>query len=339
MNDRQSSTNNPINMIQNKTILTGVKATGDGLHIGNYFGAIKPLLEIAPGNTTYLMLPDLHSLTSVHSAETLQRNKKNVFLQYVSFFPKDCEIIIFEQSALARHNDIVWILNSVTPYSLMLRAHAFKDSQAKNSEINMAVFNYPILMAADILNFDAHYVPVGKDQKQHIEFARDIAGNFHKTYNCEIFTLPEALISEEVAVIPGTDWRKMSKSYDNFIGIFDNEKILKKKIASIVTDTTPLEEPKNPETCNVYALIKLLASKEEAQNIAQKYREWWYGYGHAKKDLERIFLEFFSDAREKYAHFQKDDTQVIQRIEHWNALAQAIVTKKYEAVAKIAGLL
>jgi len=326
-------------MIQNKTILTGIKATGDGLHIGNYFWAIRPLLEIAQGNTTYLMIPDLHSLTSVHSAETLRQNKRNIFSQYLSFFPENCEIIVFEQSALTRHNDIVWILNSVTPYSLMLRAHAFKDSQAKNSEINMAVFNYPILMAADILNFDAHYVPVGKDQKQHIEFARDIAGNFHKTYNCEIFTLPEALISEEVAVIPGTDGRKMSKSYDNFIGIFDDEKILKKKIASIVTDATPLEEPKNPDSCNVFALIKLLASKEEAKMIAEKYRAGWYGYGHAKKDLERIFLSYFQIPREKYAEFQKDDTQVMERIQKWNTLAQAVVTKKYETIAKSVGLL
>jgi len=326
-------------MIQNKTILTGVKATGDGLHIGNYFGAIRPLLEIAPGNTTYLMIPDLHSLTSVHSAETLRQNKRNIFSQYLSFFPENCEIIVFEQSSLARHNDIVWVLNSATPYSLMLRAHAFKDSQAKNSEINMAVFNYPILMAADILNFDAHYVPVGKDQKQHIEFARDIAGNFHKLYNCEIFTFPEALITEEVEVIPWTDGRKMSKSYNNFIGIFDDEKTVKKKIASIVTDTTPLEEAKNPDTCNVFALIKLLAPQEEANTIAQKYREGWYGYGHAKKDLERIFLVYFSDARKKYADFQKDDTQVVERIQKWNAIAQTVVNKKYDAIAKAVGLL
>jgi len=324
--------------MKNKTILTGIKATGDGLHIGNYFGALAPLLEIAPGNTTYLMLPDLHSLTSVHDAATLQRNKRNVFLQYVSFFPENCDIIIFEQSSLARHNDIVWILNSVTPYSLMLRAHAFKDSQAKNSEINMAVFNYPILMAADILNFDAHYVPVGKDQKQHIEFARDIAQSFHKQYNCELFTIPEALISDEVAIVPGTDGRKMSKSYNNFIGIFDDEKTVRKKIASIVTDATPLEEPKTPETCNVFALIKLLAHPEQAEQIAQKYREWWYGYGHAKKDLEEIFFQYFQKQREKYFQYQKDDSEVLQKIAQGNAIAGDIVTKKYAQIKNIVWL-
>jgi len=199
------------------------------MHVGNYLWAVKPIIDISAGNKTFLMLADLHSLTSVHDRETLAQNKKNVLMEYFAFLPEDSEIIVFEQSKLARHMDIMWMLTSVTPYSLMLRAHSFKDSQAKNSDINMAVFNYPILMAADIINFDADLVPVWKDQKQHIEFARDIAENFNKTYNREFFKLPSDLISEALWIIPGTDGRKMSKSYDNFIPIFAPEKELEEK--------------------------------------------------------------------------------------------------------------
>ena len=173
-----------------------MKPTGNGMHIGNYLGAVKPIIDIAQGNKTFLMLADLHSLTSVHDKETLIENKKNVLMEYFALLDDTSDMIVFEQSKLIGHTDIMWILTSVTPYSLMLRAHSFKDSQAKNSDINMAVFNYPILMTADIINFDADLVPVGKDQKQHIEFARDIAENFNKTYNSEFFKLPTEIINE-----------------------------------------------------------------------------------------------------------------------------------------------
>lgn len=177
--------------------------------------------------------------------------------------PEDSPFYIFEQSKIQHINDMTWILSSVTPYSLMLRAHSFKDSQTKNADINMAVFNYPILMTADIIGYDVDMVPVGKDQKQHLEFARDIAESFNKTYGLDFFKLPEPYIDETLALIPGIDGQKMSKSYNNFIGIFDDEKTLKKQIMSIVTDDTPLEAPKNPDTCNVYALMKFFASQEK----------------------------------------------------------------------------
>lgn len=321
--------------IQNKTILTWAKPTGNGLHIGNYFGAVKPLFDICDWNTTYLMLADLHSLTTVHDRETLQKNKKNVLIEYFSLLPDESDIIVFEQSKLPRHADVFWFLTSVTPYSLMLRAHSFKDSKSKNSDINMAIFNYPILMAWDILNFDADFVPVGKDQKQHLEFTRDIWESFNKTYWVDFFKLPNPIISNDLWIIPWIDGRKMSKSYDNFLGIFDDEKILKKKIMSIVTDDTPLQDPKDPDTCNVFALIKILAQQEKQDEIRAKYLAGNYGYGHAKLELLEIFLEYFKKPRENYVRYRDNFSLIEEKLQVWNELTSQIVQKKYNDMIQI----
>lgn len=254
-----------------KTVLTGIKPTGNGMHIGNYFGAFQPLLNLAEGKTVYLMLADIHSLTSVHDRETLRRNKKRMLCEYCALLPDNSNIIIFEQSKISVHEKLAWLLLNVTPYSLMLRAHSFKDSQNKNCDLNMGVFNYPVLMAADILLYDTDIVPVGKDQKQHLEFTRDIAQNFNKVYGQEFFKLPEPYISENVMTLVGTDGRKMSKSYDNFIGIFDDEKTVKSKIMSIQTDDTPLESPKDPDNCLVFSFISLFATPERQVTIREKY--------------------------------------------------------------------
>jgi len=321
-----------------KRILTWVKPTGNGLHLGNYFGAVKPLIELSKWNQTFFMIADMHSLTSVHDRETLEKNRKRVILEHFAFLPEDSDIIIFEQSQLKYHTDIMWMLTSVTPYAMMLRAHSFKDSQNKKSQINMATFNYPILMAADIINFDADIVPVGKDQKQHIEFSRDIAQNFNKTYNTNIYKLPEEHISEELATIPGTDGRKMSKSYDNFIGIFDSEKIMKKKIMSISTDSKWLEEPKDPESCNVFALIKLLATQEKQNEIANKYRAGNYGYWHAKLELLEIILNYFKQERKRYFEFEKNYEAILEELEKNNTFASSIVEEKYKKILEVVGL-
>jgi len=233
---------------------------------------------------------------------------------------------------------MTWILSSVTPYSLMLRAHSFKDSQQKNSDINMAVFNYPILMAADIIGYDTDIVPVGKDQKQHLEFARDIAQNFNKTYGVEFFKLPEPHIEKSVEIIPGTDGRKMSKSYDNFIGIFDDEKTLKKKIMSIETGSETLEEPKNPDICNVFTLITFFASTERQEEIREKYLAGNYGYGHAKLELLDILLEYFGPARKKYEAFMQDYSLVQEKLDTGNHKANAILEDKYRKLVEIIGL-
>ena len=318
-----------------KKILTGIKPTGDWMHIWNYLWAFKPFLDLAKWKKAFIFIADYHSLTSVHNWEILRKNKLRLLKEYFALLPKDTEIIVYEQSKVRRINDITWILSSVTPYSLMLRAHSFKDSQNKNSDINMAVFNYPILMTSDIITYDTDIVPVWKDQIQHIEFARDIAWNFNKTYKKDLFKLPEIHIEESVKIIPGTDWRKMSKSYDNFIWVFDSKKNLKKKIMSIVTWSESLEEPKNPENCNVFALIKLFATKEKQDEIAKKYLEWNYWYGHAKLELLEIILEYFKEARERFDSFEKDFSYIEKKLEEWNKIANQMAEEKYLEIQKL----
>lgn len=321
-----------------KKVLTWIKSTGDWMHIWNYLGAFKPFLDLAKWKKAYIFIADYHSLTSVHDAETLKRNKLRLLKEYFALLPKDADIVVFEQSKVKRINDITWILSSVTPYSMMLRAHSFKDSQNKNSEINMATFNYPILMTSDIITYDIDLVPVWKDQIQHIEFSRDIAGNFNKVYNTNLFKLPNHHVEENVQIIPWTDGRKMSKSYNNFIWIFDSEKVLKKKIMWIVTWSESLEQPKDPEKCNVFSLIKLFASKEKQNEIAKKYREWNYGYGHAKLELFDIILEYFKEARKRYESFENDMSYIERKLEEWNKEANNMANIKYEEMMKVVWL-
>jgi len=286
------------------------------------------------------MLADMHSLTTVHDWDEMRNNRREVLLNYFSLLPDDIDanFFIFEQSKLINHMNIVWLLSAVTPYSLILRSHVFKDSQTKNSDINMATFNYSILMTADIINFDAQKVPVWKDQKQHIEFARDIAGFFNKTYKTDIFTLPDAYIDDGIGTIPGLDGRKMSKSYDNFIGMFESPKNLKKKIMSIPTDDTPLEEPKNPELCNVFSLIKFFASQQKQDEIAAKYRAGWYGYGHAKLELLGILTEYLKPFQEKKAYYEENFHEIEARLDIWNKKANKLVDNKYAELKKIVWL-
>lgn len=319
-------------------ILTWVKPTGNGMHLWNYLGMYLPFIEKARWNEAFLFLPDFHSLTSVHDPEIMKRNKYRLAAELFALMPEDAPFTIFEQSKMQHINDITWVLSSVTPYSLMLRAHSFKDSQNKNSDINMAVFNYPILMAADIIGYDVDIVPVWKDQKQHLEFTRDIAWNFNKTYWVDFFKLPEPYIDSNLELIPGTDGRKMSKSYDNFIGIFDDEKTLKKKIMSIVTWSETLEESKDPSLCNVFALMKYFASKEKLDEISSMYRAGWYWYWHAKLELLDMILSYFSSARKKYQEYMNNYDLVEQQLQAWNKKAQKIHSDKYAELQKIVWL-
>ena len=320
-------------------ILTGVKPTGNGMHLWNYLWMYLPFLEKVRGNEWFLFLPDFHSLTSVHDPEVMQRNKHRLAAELFALMPEDAPFTIFEQSKMSHINDITWILSSVTPYSLMLRAHSFKDSQNKNSDINMAVFNYPILMAADIVGYDVDVVPVWKDQKQHLEFTRDIAWNFNNTYGVDFFKLPEPYIDTNLELIPGTDGRKMSKSYDNFIWVFDDEETLKKKIMSIVTWSETLEDPKNPDTCNVFALMKFFASDEKLSEVTDKYKSWGYWYGHAKLELLDIILEYFGAARLKYKKYMENYNLVQEKLDAGNKIAEQIHSEKYLEMKKIVGLI
>jgi tryptophanyl-tRNA synthetase len=300
--------------------------------------AVKPFLDLIKWQEAFLFIADFHSLTSVHDGETLKKYKLEMILEYMAMVWDLDNVVIFEQSKVRRINDISWILSSLTPYSLMLRAHSFKDSQAKNAEINMATFNYPILMAADIISYDADIVPVWKDQVQHLEFARDIAGYFNKNYNTGTFKLPNCHIDKNLQTIPWIDGRKMSKSYNNFIPVFASEKDIKKAIMSIVTDDTPLEAPKNPDTCNVFALIKLFAKEDKQNQIRQKYLAWNYGYVHAKLELLEIILDYFGQVRQRKAELEKNLDFVYEKLAKWNKIANEIVDKKYEEILGLVGL-
>ncbi len=314
-----------------KRIITWVKPTWNWLHIWNYFWAIKPFIQLASWNEALLFIADYHSLTSVHDKTKLKEYTQNILIEYMSLID-DENIIIFKQSNIQKINDISWILSSVTPYSLMLRSHAFKDSQNKNSSINMATFNYPILMSADIISYDADIVPIWKDQIQHLEFARDIALSFNSTYNEDIFKLPSYHIDKNTNVILWIDWRKMSKSYWNFIPIFADEKEIKKIIMSIKTDDKTLEEPKDPEECIVFSLIKLFANDDKIKEISQKYKKWNYWYWHAKIELFEIMMNYFKKAREKYKILKENPDLIQKKIDYWNKFANDIVDLKYKKI-------
>lgn len=279
-------------------ILSGIQPSGK-LHIGNYFGAIKQHVEMQEGNTCFYMIANLHALTTTRNKEELKKNTEDLILDYLALGINPETTTLFVQSEIPHHAELTWILATLTNMGLLERAHAWKDAKAKGlKEPSVGLFLYPLLQAADILLYEPDQVPVGKDQKQHIEITRDLAIKFNSTFG-ETFKIPESLIKEEVAVIPGTDGQKMSKSYGNTIDIFAEESKLKKQIMGIETDSTPVEDPKDPDKCNVFALYKLMATKDEQEDLRQKYEQGGFGYGDAKKLLLQTTLEYFKPAREK----------------------------------------
>lgn len=290
-----------------KRVLSGIQPSGV-IHLGNYLGAIHQHIEMQknPNEECYIFIADLHALTTVRDPKKLIAMTRDVALTYLALGLDPERVVFFKQSDVPEHTELAWILSTVAPMGLLERAHAWKDAVEKGKkEKTVGLFTYPILMAADILIYKPVLVPVGKDQKQHIEIARDIATTFNSIYG-ETLEPPEPFIPEDVAVVPGTDGQKMSKSYGNTIDIFAPEATLKKQIMGIVTDSTPVEEPKNPSTCNVFTLYKLLASKDEIDELAQKYQKGGFGYGEAKKILLAKILEIFGPARQKRVELEAD---------------------------------
>ena len=294
-----------MNMNKNKTILSGIQPSGK-LHIGNYFGAMRQHIRMQEEGDAFYFIANYHSLTSVNNGETLDRYTKDVVLDYLALGldPEICTF--FAQSDVPQTTELAWILGSLTPVSLMEKGVSYKDKVAQGLSPNIGLFTYPILQAADILIYHSDLGPVGEDQKQNIEICRDLAGKLNYTCDAELLKIPEEYIVKSVAVVPGVDGRKMSKSYNNTIDIFDEGKSLKKRVMSIQTDSTPLEEPKDPDTCNVYALIKLFADEDQKEAIREKYRAGGYGYGHAKKELLALIKDYFSEAREKRKELEKN---------------------------------
>lgn len=277
-------------------ILSGVQPSGK-LHLGNYFGAIKQHIELQEEGECFYFIADLHALTTIQNAEELQANVRDVALDYLALGLDPNKTVFFRQSDVPEVTELAWIFSTVTGMGLLERAHSYKDKVARGLPASVGLFFYPVLMAADILIYRSHLVPVGQDQVQHIEIARDIAGYFNRTYG-EIFPLPEYRLGQ-APVVPGLDGKKMSKSYGNTIEIFTEGNELKKRVMSIVTDSTPLEAPKDPDKCTVFKLYSLFATPQEQQELAEKYRRGGFGYGQAKQMLYEKIEQYYATARQR----------------------------------------
>lgn len=291
-------------------ILTGVQSTGTP-HLGNLLGAIIPAIQMAnnPANESFLFIADLHSITQIKNGTELRQNTYSTAAAWLACGLDTNKVVFYRQSDVPQTAELAWYLSCFFPFQRLTLAHSFKDKSDRLEDVNAGLFSYPMLMAADILLYDAEIVPVGKDQMQHIEITRDVASRFNHQMG-ETFVLPEGKTSEETMLIPGTDGQKMSKSRNNFINIFLDDQALLKQIKGIETDSTPLEEPKNPATCNVFGLYKLLASPEEIADLKAKYLAGNYGFGHAKQALFDLITEKFKTEREKYNHYINNPTEV-----------------------------
>jgi tryptophanyl-tRNA synthetase len=291
-------------------ILTGIQSTGTP-HLGNILGAILPAIEMAntPKNESFLFIADMHSLTQIKDAETLRHNTYSTAAVWLAFGLDINKTVFYRQSDIPQVTELSWYLSCFFPYQRLTLAHSFKDKADRLEDVNAGLFTYPMLMAADILLYDAEIVPVGKDQLQHIEMTRDVASRFHAQLG-ETFVLPDAKVQENTKLIPGTDGAKMSKSKNNIINIFLPEKKLRKQIMSIETDSTPMEDPKDTETCNVFAIYKLLASEAEIAQMKQNYKGGNYGYGHAKQALYELVMATFKTPRERYDHYMNNLAEI-----------------------------
>jgi tryptophanyl-tRNA synthetase len=282
-------------------ILTGIQSSGRQ-HLGNLLGAILPAIKLANEGTndSFLFIADLHSLTTVKDPAVRKENLYATAAAWLACGLDTNKTVFYAQSHVPQCTELTWYLNCFTPYPMLANAHSFKDKSDKLSDVNAGLFDYPVLMAADILLYDADLVPVGKDQRQHLEITRDIASAINRHTGQELLVVPEARIDEQVMTVPGTDGQKMSKSYKNVVDVFLPEKELKKQIMGIVTDATPLEAPKDPEKCNVFQLFRLVATPEQTADLAQRYRAGGLGYGHAKTELLGVLLERFAEERLRF---------------------------------------
>ncbi len=384
-----------------KKIITWVKPTGSSMHLGNLMWAVLPFAKTAKGNDAAIFIADLHALTSVKDGAKLRNQSLELAIEYLSIYGIDTPITIFRQSDITDITKLMWIIANVTPYSLMLRAHSYKDFEQKKSELkkeedqlesriivhteqltdpayiknksfieqsiipdvqkayinkqnelkdfinsfennlNMWVFNYPILMAADIIGYDCEAVPVGKDQIQHLEMTRDIARAFNKTYGRDVFTEPEAIITKSVETLPGIDGRKMSKSYDNFIGVFDDDKTLKKRVMSIVSGSEWVDEKKkNPDECNIFNLYRVFATPAQVAELRKKYESEGigFGYGHAKTALLEVLTTYLRPYREAREKLLQNPELVEARLAEWAKIMNARLDERMKVVKEVVGV-
>ncbi len=317
-------------------VLSGIQPSGK-LHIGNFFGAMRQHLQLQSEHEAYYFIADYHALSSNPDPAVLKQRTLDVAIDYLALGLNPEKTVFWRQSDVPEVLELTWLLSCVTPMGLLQRCVSYKDKVAQGLSPNHGLFSYPVLQAADILSFQAHIVPVGADQKQHIEVTRDIAGRFNTTYR-EIFTLPADRILESVAVVPGIDGRKMSKSYDNTIGIFEDEKQCRKKIMRIVTDSIPVEEPKVPETCNVFGLLKLVAPQDELKSWEERYRQGGMGYGEVKKRLAELILDYFRPYREKREALAADLDYVRDVLSRGAQRASRVASRTLDKARRATGL-
>ena len=317
-------------------VLTGIQPSGI-LHLGNYFGSIKQMLEYQGKSDLFIFIANYHALTSLKDATALKENTIDAAISFLSLGIDPNKATFWVQSDVKEVLELYWILSSYTPMGLLERAHSYKDKVAKGIIANHGLFSYPVLMAADILLYDSNIIPVGKDQVQHVEITRDIAVKFNNAHG-DIFTLPEFKIDENVATVPGIDGAKMSKSYGNTINIFTTQKELKKQTGKIVTDSTPLEEPKEWENCNIYKLCKLFMENEELLELQERYKSGKEGYGHFKATLKDKIWDYFSQAREKREYYLSHKDEVRDILNEGAKKARTIATKKMQIIREKVGI-
>ena len=313
-------------------ILTGIQSSGKP-HLGNILGAIKPSIELSKNskNDSLFFIADLHSLINIKDSKVRNENTLAIAASWIAMGFDYEKNYFYRQSKITQVCELAWYLNCFTPYPMLSNSHSFKDKSDNLSDINSGLFTYPVLMAADILLYDSEIVPVGKDQKQHLEITRDIAKSFNHNYG-DTFIIPESKIDKNVQTIPGTDGRKMSKTYENTIDIFADEKFLKKQIMSIVTDSKGLEDKKNAESCNIFNIFKLIASEDEVKKMKKNYSEGGYGYGHAKTHLLNLILDLFRKERKLYSELLQNPDHLYGILVKGEEKARVIADKVLERV-------
>ena len=318
-------------------ILTGIQSTGTP-HLGNLLGAIIPAVALSQDakNESLFFIADLHSFTTIRDAETLKENTYTTAAAWLAFGFDTDKNLFYRQSDVTEVTELTWYLNCFTPYPMLANAHSFKDKADKLSCVNSGLFTYPVLMAADILLYDAEIVPVGKDQMQHLEMTRDIAGAFNHKYP-NSFVIPETKVDKRVMVVPGTDGQKMSKSYNNDIDIFLSDKKLRKQIMGIKTDSTSMEDVKNAENCNVFQLYKLLATEKKTNEMKAKYAAGNFGYGHAKQELFELICDKFSNEREKFNNLMENKNIIEEGLQKGAEKAKVIAQEVLKRVRKNIG--
>lgn len=319
-----------------KILLSGVKPTGSP-HIGNYFGAMRQFVELQNKYDSLFMIADYHALNLVKNKREMEENILNIALDYLAIGLDPKKVTIFKQSDVSAHTELAWIFDTITTMPYLMRAHAYKDAEAKSKEINVGTFNYPMLMAADILLYDAEVVPVGQDQKQHVEYARDTAQKFNNTFG-KIFKMPEPLIIEGMSVIPGIDGQKMSKSYKNTIPLFGTDEEIRKIVMRIVTDSKNATDPKDPNSCNIFALHKLFLKEKDLAILHNRYLKGDISYKESKEMLCNEIIEYFKPMRERRNKYEKNINKVKKILKAGAKKTNKIASKKMGAVKNLIGI-